>query len=121
MWDRLSFATGAGPGEGVTLRLGDKHIRLADVRSVERSDHAERDYQGPGRRNGPRGGNRHRGVRLTPDSRACRDGTRLSDKITMLENEGRLFSVYHNSDGLKFWVITESDHSATTVMLPEDY
>ena len=27
-----------------------------------------------------------------------------------LENEGRLFSVYHNSDGLKFWVITESDH-----------
>ena len=38
-----------------------------------------------------------------------------------LENEGRLFSVYHNSDGLKFWVITESDHSATTVMLPEDY
>ena len=46
MWDRLSFATGAGPGEGVTLRLGDKHIRLADVRSVERSDHAERDYQG---------------------------------------------------------------------------
>ena len=38
-----------------------------------------------------------------------------------LENEGRLFSVYHNPDGLKFWVITESDHSATTVMLPEDY
>ena len=38
-----------------------------------------------------------------------------------LENEGRLFSVYHNPDGVKFWVITESDHSATTVMLPEDY
>ena len=38
-----------------------------------------------------------------------------------LENEGRLFSVYHNPDGLKFWVITESDHSATTVILPEDY
>ncbi len=31
------------------------------------------------------------------------------------------FARYHNSDGLKFWVITESDHSATTVMLPEDY
>lgn len=40
MWDRLSF------GEGATLRLGDKHIRLADVRAVERSDHSERDYQG---------------------------------------------------------------------------
>ena len=38
-----------------------------------------------------------------------------------LENEGRLFSVYHNSDGLKFWVITESDRSATTLMLPDDY
>ena len=40
MWDRLSF------GESATLRLGDKHIRLADVRSVERTDHAERDFQG---------------------------------------------------------------------------
>ena len=38
-----------------------------------------------------------------------------------LENEGRLFSVYHNLAGLKFWVITESDRSATTVMLPDDY
>ena len=38
-----------------------------------------------------------------------------------LKNEGRLFSAYHGSDGLKFWVITESDRSATTVMLPEDY
>lgn len=40
MWDRLSF------GEGATLRLGSEHVRLADVRSVERSDHAERDFQG---------------------------------------------------------------------------
>jgi hypothetical protein len=33
----------------------------------------------------------------------------------------RLFSVYHASDGTKFWIITEWDRSITTVMLPEDY
>lgn len=33
----------------------------------------------------------------------------------------RLFSVYHATDGTKFWVITEWDRSATTVLLPEDY
>jgi len=34
---------------------------------------------------------------------------------------GRLFSVYHNDEELKFWIITEADRSATTVLLPEDY
>jgi hypothetical protein len=33
----------------------------------------------------------------------------------------RLFSVYHAADGTKFWVITEADRSATTILLPEDY
>ena len=33
----------------------------------------------------------------------------------------RLFSVYHASDGTKFWIITEHDRSLTTVLLPEDY
>lgn len=33
----------------------------------------------------------------------------------------RLFSVYHTSDGAKFWIITEADRSATTVLLPEEY
>jgi hypothetical protein len=33
----------------------------------------------------------------------------------------RLFSVYHADDGTKFWVITEADRSATTVLLPEEY
>jgi hypothetical protein len=33
----------------------------------------------------------------------------------------RLFSVYRTSDGTKFWIITEADRSATTVLLPEDY
>jgi hypothetical protein len=34
---------------------------------------------------------------------------------------GRLFSVYHDGSGVKFWIITEADRSATTVLLPNDY
>ncbi len=33
----------------------------------------------------------------------------------------RLFSVYHAASGAKFWIITEADRSATTVLVPEDY
>ncbi len=33
----------------------------------------------------------------------------------------RLFSVYHTSQGQKFWIITEADRSATTLLFPEDY
>ncbi|MFO0838341.1 MAG: hypothetical protein U1D55_07405 [Phycisphaerae bacterium] len=33
----------------------------------------------------------------------------------------RLFSVYRDRNDTKFWVITEADRSATTVLLPDDY
>ncbi len=33
----------------------------------------------------------------------------------------RLFSVYHASNGTKFYIITEHDRSITTVLLPSDY
>ena len=33
----------------------------------------------------------------------------------------RLLSAYHDHKGVKFWVITEADRLATTVLLPEDY
>jgi hypothetical protein len=33
----------------------------------------------------------------------------------------RLLSAYTLRDGTKVWVITESDRSATTVLLPSDY
>lgn len=33
----------------------------------------------------------------------------------------RILSVYHAANGTKFWLITEADRSATTVLLPEDY
>lgn len=38
-----------------------------------------------------------------------------------LQHECRLFSVYHAKDGTTFWIITEADRSATTVLLPSDY
>lgn len=38
-----------------------------------------------------------------------------------LEQGFRLLSVYHAGNGVKFWIITEADRSATTVLLPEDY
>lgn len=38
-----------------------------------------------------------------------------------LLNGDRLFSVYHTKGGTRFWIITEADRSATTVLLPEDY
>ena len=33
----------------------------------------------------------------------------------------RLLSVYHATNGLTFWIITEADRNSTTVLLPEDY
>jgi hypothetical protein len=33
----------------------------------------------------------------------------------------RLFSVYDDRDRNRFWIITEADRSATTVLLPDDY
>ncbi len=33
----------------------------------------------------------------------------------------RLLSVYHDRNGRKFWIITEADRSATTVLMPDDY
>lgn len=37
-----------------------------------------------------------------------------------LINGGRIFSAYR-FDTVKFWVITEADRSATTILLPEEY
>jgi hypothetical protein len=38
-----------------------------------------------------------------------------------LKSDFRLLSVYHAANGIKFWIITEADRSATTVLLPEDF
>src|SRR5689334_13392301 len=38
-----------------------------------------------------------------------------------LRNGSRLFSSYRDQYGAEFWIITEADRSATTVLLPDDY
>jgi len=45
---------------------------------------------------------------------------RLANEHALMEGT-RLWSVYHSTTGVKFWIITEADRSATTVLLPEDY
>jgi hypothetical protein len=44
-----------------------------------------------------------------------------SQNESALEKGGRLFSVYRSKAGVKFWLITETDRSATTILLPQDY
>ena len=43
---------------------------------------------------------------------------RLNDQA--LKHGGRLLSVYREGEAV-FWIITESDRSVTTVLLPADY
>lgn len=38
-----------------------------------------------------------------------------------LKQRFRFLSAYRAGNGTKFWIITEADRSATTVLLPEDY
>lgn len=39
---------------------------------------------------------------------------------TALQHGGRLFSAYGQGEN-RFWVITEADRLATTVLMPDDY
>lgn len=48
----------------------------------------------------------------------CPEDAMVNDEA--LQHGGRLFSVY-GSGQHRFWIITESDRSVTTVLLPEDY
>lgn len=49
----------------------------------------------------------------------CCEDWALNDEA--LESGGRLHSAYRTSLGNRIWVITESDYSATTILLPEEY
>ena len=49
---------------------------------------------------------------LTDDNRATNDRA--------LAQGGRIVSSYQAMNGTKFWLITEADRSATTILLPED-
>ncbi|WP_348637068.1 hypothetical protein [Methylomonas sp. UP202] len=49
----------------------------------------------------------------------CAEDRALNDAA--LEQGGRLMSVYRISEQDTVWVITEADHSVTTVLLPDEY
>ncbi|HEY3783052.1 MAG TPA: hypothetical protein VGL56_18390 [Fimbriimonadaceae bacterium] len=49
----------------------------------------------------------------------CSDDQAANDEAVI--NEGRILSVYHGGDGVRFWIITEWDRSITTILLPSDY
>lgn len=40
---------------------------------------------------------------------------------TALRKGTRLLSAYTSGSGIRFWIITEGDRSATTILLPEEY
>lgn len=49
----------------------------------------------------------------------CEDDRRANDMA--LDDGSRIFSVYHDRFGRKFWIITEADRASTTVLLPSEY
>jgi len=56
----------------------------------------------------------------TGDWGDCCQEDRDENELSLQEGL-RLLSIYHDRSGKKFWIITEADRSATTVLLPEDY
>jgi hypothetical protein len=49
----------------------------------------------------------------------CEEDRRSNDDA--LRYGLRLLSVFRSASGTKFWIVTESDRSATTVLLPDEY
>lgn len=49
----------------------------------------------------------------------CDDDWQANDQA--LKEGARLLSTYETDGGIPFWIITEADRSATTVLLPEEY
>ncbi|HOB98268.1 MAG TPA: hypothetical protein PKM43_05915 [Verrucomicrobiota bacterium] len=49
------------------------------------------------------------------------DAEDVAENERSLKEGFRLLSAYSDRNGVKFWIITEADHSVTTVLLPEDY
>jgi hypothetical protein len=49
----------------------------------------------------------------------CDEDKKQNDEA--LKDGGRLMSCYYLTSGVKVWVITEADRSATTILLPSEY
>ncbi len=49
----------------------------------------------------------------------CKEDWHTNDQA--LRDGERLLSIYHTLNGTKFYIITEADRSATTILLPSEY
>lgn len=49
----------------------------------------------------------------------CEEDRALNEEA--VESGERILSSYHDRNGVKFWIITEWDRSATTILLPSEY
>jgi len=56
----------------------------------------------------------------TGDWGEINDEDRAENELSLREGY-RLFSAYNDSNGTRFWIITEADRSATTALLPSEY
>jgi hypothetical protein len=58
---------------------------------------------------------------LSGDWGDCTERGKKENALALARNF-RIWSVYNTPDnGTRFWIITEADRSATTIMLPSDY
>jgi len=57
---------------------------------------------------------------LAGDWGDCKQEDASANEDSLLHGD-RLLSVYQTANGTKFWIITEADRSATTVLLPDNY
>jgi hypothetical protein len=48
-------------------------------------------------------------------------GDKTVNDEALATGEDRILSAYNDSNGTRFWIITEWDRSVTTILLPEDY
>ncbi|MCF6095078.1 helix-turn-helix domain-containing protein [Microaerobacter geothermalis] len=49
----------------------------------------------------------------------CKEDWKMNDEAVC--NGGRILGAYLSSNHIKFWIITEGDRSATTILLPDEY
>ena len=49
----------------------------------------------------------------------CKDDAQANERA--LNDESRIWSIYHTSKGVKLYVITEADRSSTCILLPSEY
>jgi hypothetical protein len=57
---------------------------------------------------------------LVGDWGDCEPEDAAANEDALVQGE-RLLSVYYTAEKVRFWIMTEANRSATTVLLPEDY